>query len=293
MTVSCAELLVEGTNAADSPIITIAAHFAFGGGLFYGVQKFFEEVEKKLSVATKDDIALWLLDLHPSGKIVDWRPTFSKIFERVFGEKQLSWKCFWRSAVASIGISLLVIIGTHLTGHTVGKAPRETFGSYFFWYASMSVLGNIVPDYISLWKTRYLFNLGRRIERGFLSFLLLAIDAATTLPMAILASVIGSTILLAIVGYPGWPTVDQWLSIFTNPAALVLWFIPAFFGRLWLLAYVGPALLLKTARRLDLGFAWFNKRFDVENHPLQCIGLVAGALCAFGYWILAAIHLVP
>ena len=77
------------------------------------------------------------------------------------------------------------------------------------------------------------------------------------------------------------------------PGTLMFWFIPAFFGRLWLLAYVGSGLLLKTARRLDLGYAWFNKKFDVENHPLQCIGLVAGTLCALGYWLLALIHLVP
>jgi hypothetical protein len=32
--------------APITPFVTLGTHVAFGGGLFYGVQKFFEEVEK-------------------------------------------------------------------------------------------------------------------------------------------------------------------------------------------------------------------------------------------------------
>jgi hypothetical protein len=41
---------------------------------------------------------------------------------------------------------------------------------------------------------------------------------------------------------------------------------------------------LKAARRFDIGFEWFNRKFDIEKKPLQCIGLVAGALVAVVYW---------
>ena len=43
--------------------------------------------------------------------------------------------------------------------------------------------------------------------------------------------------------------------------------------------------MLKAARRFDIGFEWFNRKFDVEKKPLQSIGLVAGALVAVGYWV--------
>jgi hypothetical protein len=46
----------------------------------------------------------------------------------------------------------------------------------------------------------------------------------------------------------------------------------------------GSGFLLKAARRFDLGFDWFNKKFDIEKRPLQSIGLVAGALVAVVYW---------
>lgn len=34
----------------------------------------------------------------------------------------------------------------------------------------------------------------------------------------------------------------------------------------------------------DLGFNWFNRKFDIEKKPLQSIGLVAGAIAAVLYW---------
>jgi hypothetical protein len=42
--------------------------------------------------------------------------------------------------------------------------------------------------------------------------------------------------------------------------------------------------LLKFARRFDIGFQWFNAKFDIEKKPLPSIGLVAGALVAIVYW---------
>jgi hypothetical protein len=47
---------------------------------------------------------------------------------------------------------------------------------------------------------------------------------------------------------------------------------------------LAQSLLLKAARRFDIGFDWFNRHFDIENKPLQSIGLVAGALVAIVYW---------
>jgi hypothetical protein len=43
--------------------------------------------------------------------------------------------------------------------------------------------------------------------------------------------------------------------------------------------------LLKAARRFDIGFEWFNRKFDIEKKPLQSIGLVAGALVSLVYWV--------
>ena len=45
-----------------------------------------------------------------------------------------------------------------------------------------------------------------------------------------------------------------------------------------------PVFFFKAARRFDIGFDWFNCKFDIEKKPLSAIGLVAGALVALCYW---------
>jgi hypothetical protein len=63
-----------------------------------------------------------------------------------------------------------------------------------------------------------------------------------------------------------------------------VWFVSAFFTSIWLWLYAGSGFILKTARRFDVGFEWFNRKFDIEKKPLRSIGLVAGALVAVIYW---------
>ena len=60
--------------------------------------------------------------------------------------------------------------------------------------------------------------------------------------------------------------------------------LPPFVASIWLWLYAGSGFLLKAARRFDLGFQWFNRKFDIEKKPLQAIGLVAGSLVAIIYW---------
>ena len=59
---------------------------------------------------------------------------------------------------------------------------------------------------------------------------------------------------------------------------------PSIVTSVWLWLYAGSTFILSTARRFDVGFDWFNRRFDIEKKPLQSIGLVAGALVAVVYW---------
>ena len=80
--------------------------------------------------------------------------------------------------------------------------------------------------------------------------------------------------------YPTFPAIGQVLI----PAAL--------FTSVWLWLYAGSGFLLKAARRFDIGFDWFNRKFDIEKHPLQSIGLVAGAIVAVVYWAAVGISRV-
>lgn len=62
------------------------------------------------------------------------------------------------------------------------------------------------------------------------------------------------------------------------------WLISGCFTSIWLWLYAGSGFLLRAARRFDIGFDWFNRKFDIEEKPLSAIGLVAGAVVAVIWW---------
>jgi hypothetical protein len=84
-----------------SKTIQVLTQFAVGVGLMFLIDKFFKFVEEKLTDDTKLEIAVWLLGVKVGQKVEPWPDTFAKVFDRVFGTKHLSWKCFLRSCVAS------------------------------------------------------------------------------------------------------------------------------------------------------------------------------------------------
>jgi hypothetical protein len=160
------------------------------------------------------------------------------------------------------------------------------------------LIGNFLPDYVSLWKTRYLLKLSIKRSRVFEQILSLIADFLLSIPLAICAFVIDFLVTFVVLGYlnsrllSGGEEIDALLGPIAAFGLLVS-FIPAFFGRIWLLLYVCSGLLLKGAHSLAGGLKSFNRWFDIENYPLQCIGLVGGTLCALGYWILAGIRMIP
>ena len=58
----------------------------------------------------------------------------------------------------------------------------------------------------------------------------------------------------------------------------------------WLPLVAGRAIL--AARRLGLGFQWFNSKVDIEHKPLSSIGLVAGAMVAVLWWTVVVVRWV-
>ena len=82
--------------------------------------------------------------------------------------------------------------------------------------------------------------------------------------------------------HPFWmPSLTGMFSVADH---VIMWFVPALASYGWTLLYVGSGFLLKAARRFDIGFDWFNRKFDIDKKPLSAIGLIAGALVAVVYW---------
>jgi hypothetical protein len=288
---------------------------AAGGVLAGIVWKFFERVETVLTDNTKLEIAVWLLGVRTERQVERWPNTFLNIFDRVFGSRHLTFRCFTRSAIASLA-ALLLIVGIYFATGAFGSSYSsvvhrvviEILASRDSWIANKLritilmglVTGNIIPDYISLLVTRSLLSLFRQPQRlwfGVASAIALVVVISAIALLGMLAT---ENMSLAYLGrHPHLANsrlndfeqlradlrVEEWQQLFQQyGTASWLWFYPAFFGGTWFLLYAGSGFLLKAARRFDVGFEWFNRKFDIEKKPLQSIGLVAGALVALTYW---------
>lgn len=294
------------TDAITQFILKPVGPLAAGVVLFGVVWGFFKGVESVLNDDTKLEIAVWLLGrkkIEP--RVQPWPDTFTKVFDMVFGAKHLSWKCFWRSCVASVSVIVLVLI--------VGFGSQARALTHPFLIAELLAaipFACLLPDFAALLTTRIILAQMRRVASSGGWFLWLAVDAALTLYVARISSAM--LVPFGSIGdelyFHGRFRMEYWQDVLSiparvdlfNPLETVHWLfnpmvtgavdtsrlflLPALFTSIWLWLYAGSGFLLKAARRFDIGFDWFNRKFDIEKKPLQSIGLVAGALVATVYW---------
>jgi len=289
-----ADALTTISHLINSPPGQLAA----GGVLAGVVWKFFERVESVLNEDTKLEIALWLLEVKVGEKVEPWPDTFAKVFDRVFGTKHFSLRCFWRSCVASYSVAAIaalvgaVRINAPIPGYWTLTDSLALLGHGIVMLLIGSVIGNVLPDYISLLETRIALRILCRRDRTATYVGVLAFDLLFTIGVAIVAAMIAGWVIVDVLVLHGAKTITEpypfstglSAALFINQNLVLLWILPAFFTSIWLWLYAGSGFLLKAARRFDIGFDWFNRKFDIEKKPLQSIGLVAGALVAVVYW---------
>jgi hypothetical protein len=153
----------------------------FAGAFWYGVQKAFETVENKLTPQTKQDIAFWLLGLRTERRAQHWSIAFTTMFDRVSGQRHLSWKCFRRSFYASfLAVVIVFLLWTVLRPAKVQMfivgGPGVAANLVHLLEAYLAI--SLIPDYISLLETRWVLSLMKRHQQR--TALLLCVDFILT-----------------------------------------------------------------------------------------------------------------
>jgi hypothetical protein len=187
-------------------LTAVVTQLGIGLGLFYGMVKFFDTVGDRLNDDTRLEIAVWLRGVKTSEMVQGWPDTFAKVFDRLFGRKHLSWRCFWRSCVASV-ITATVVYFALLGSSSRGMLQIFSigFGTYVFGIPGLPVViawgvftmfVNVVPDYVSLLKTRFFLKVIASSQSAFRRVSILLGDAILTTMIALVPVVaIGSVAL--------------------------------------------------------------------------------------------------
>jgi uncharacterized protein len=132
--------------------------------------------KEHLSDKAKEELAKWLLGKYESS----WSGQFCVFFDSIFGSNHLSWKCFRRSSIASfISVFVIYILLDAVLGFVDVNARAG--GDISLPVALLiGILINIIPDYLSLFETRWLLQRFDRVSSFFGQLALLAVDALVT-----------------------------------------------------------------------------------------------------------------
>lgn len=267
------DALTTFTTFINSPPGVLVAGATLGGIVW----KFFERVEGLLTDDTKLEIAVWLLGIEPEQSARGWQRTLAIISQTVFHGA-------WDSGKRQIADGV------------IGSA---TFAlAAWIWFASISAFWP-PPE---LGKLLVFVGFGLAILFSCITSVRLGIDISLLADSELDRTFAFSLAVTPIVRvFIYWGVVTILTAVLENPTITVSqpdragWVALAIVSIRPALVMVLPHMLLSwlplvsggmiiAARRLDIGFQWFNRRFDIEKKPLQSIGLVAGALVAVVYW---------
>lgn len=270
--------------------IMIGSYFAMAGGVW----TLFDRADKAIKDETRKSISRWLTETNPNEENSKWPGQFIKIFDSVFGEKHLSWRCFLRSSVASY-IAIFILSLVHLSIRGIGELFSLNGEFDSFWILSLFSFGamlNLLPDYVSLLETRYILGWISCSKSFLKTFSLLCLDLSISSLLFI-----GGLVLLIYIFFLVDPTFTR--SIHHELASgltdlksglsfehyLGILFYSTFFTSVWIWLYVLSGLTIKIYHKAGRGFKWLNRFLDFKNKPLPALGFMSNLIILFLYLI--------
>lgn len=263
-------------------------------GTVYGV---FELGEKLASQRAKDALSKWLLtfDVRKVGALPDGT---RELFERVFGERHFSLKCFSRSVAFSLGAMIFIALLLFLI------FPEEVLrkkAELFYWLNfALWLPWSILIDYVSLFKTRLVLGFITRMgQRN--ALLAVAVGVIDYIVYRLLFSTGLAFLGVARSGIPlDWTSmrVSVFIPIFIaimsgiipdfmgetmvlfprNVDLLFILFWAGFVPSIWMWLYVLALFVTRALFRSERVLTWLRWSLDIEKAPFRSIGAVAAAI---------------
>jgi len=248
----------------------------------------FVRLEPLLKKDTRDQIANWVSGSKHGDADNRWPATFGVVFDRVFTEKHLSWRCFWRSCVASY---LAVVVMTAVL-YMVNSSVREIFDGMrlqpLLGLGALAGILNLFPDYLSLLETRLVL---RRMAKGsagaFRLFGWLIFDAVVT------AGIFTAALLAFVLAFGGdvkdlvEGISNALLSLFGGTASgdfVGIFLYSTFFTSVWVWLYVFAGIAVRLIYRAKRIQSFVDKHLDVATRPLSVMGVVLIVVFTIAYW---------
>ncbi len=238
----------------------MAIALVVAGAVYAGLKRFEGD---NLSPDKRDALSKWL-----KGLTVDtWTRQYGVFFDTLFGEDHFSWRCFRRSAYASlISVFLLYITFGPVLGLMQTRVDDDLS---IVQLVLLGVVINIIPDYLSLLETRWVI---RYLERsqGFV----------IQLPVMLIDLVVTAIIIWVGIGLFQWARGEDPVSLVEMVAAysvFSVFFFSTFLTSAWAWVF---ALSTWMVRLFVQGQV--RDYLNIDKKPLTQVGLFAAVTVFFG-----------
>lgn len=242
-----------------------------------------------------------LLDFAWKDTITRWPSVFVEMFDSIFGERHFTWRCFWRSCVASLAaVSVCSVFFYWLRPEMAGEM-FENFAIADWWPLLLFFIGfNLLPDYFSLLETRVVLRILTRGNRTWMSIATaVTCDFMLTLMVFVGGGILLAVLLILFLGGNVSNAVDNVIGSVIpafgfGPAhrreslSLGIFLYSTFFTSIWLwlyaLATFAGKLLLPILNRIQK----FKKLVDLDNKPFLALGWLSVIIVTVGFAVVKA-----
>ncbi len=273
----------QSTHASFGVLSYLGTWAAFAGGLWF----LFDKAEEAVSPTVRRSASAWLRNVDPKSHVARWSSLFAVAFDKLFGERHWSWRCFRRSAVASLlSVGVLLCLYWSIHGYVGWDLDGPASLGESLPYVAMWGAWNVLPDYLSLLQTRWVL---RRLEaRG--SAALVVFDLVITAFIAIAGHVLLmfvqtifavsiNDVLSSLSGDFEWwldhmrdlVTLDSTLA----PVTLGIFFYSTFLTSVWLWFYLAAGAAVRVAGGFNVGLRWLRGFTDLDEQPFRSLGFAA------------------
>ena len=222
---------------------------------------------KKFCEHLREDVDVALSHYLQGDYAETWAQQFGALFDYFFGPDPFSRRRFLRSAAASI--LMVVVLYTVLEG-ILGLIRVRASDTMPVWQVlAIGAVINIIPDWLSLWQTRWLLRMFEKVRSIWAQFLVLIVDAIVT----------GILIYAAIQGFR-WATGQPPLAIVEIAALFSIYavfFYSTFLTSLLAWLFWITSGLSKLFNRLHL-----NDLLEAQKKPGPTLALYLGLLTFLG-----------
>ena len=213
----------------------------------------------------RERLAHFLLDTQAHSISRDYTPIFARLFDATFGPNPWSTTFLYRSVRISI-VAFAIMLAVYFTKNDVSFDYIRT---HAYNILLLGLLVNLIPDYISLVESRFIFRCMRDKTRMGVVLLLLLDFVAT--------SVIISLSFLVLIGYyrgdyfsaiGAMPNV-LWKGVtLTKPEGVAIY--TTYISSVWVWLYLISVLLVRTR-----GVRWLlHNVLNAESYPFRSLGVV-------------------